>query len=86
MTVLYLPRGRPTLLGEKLDKDLQELVLELRSRGSPISTSVVLHLVLLKHNKSMLVEFGGSIQLNKRMGKKCTLFRTPWDPIKLSLL
>ena len=75
VTVLSLPckpRGRPTLLGENLDKDLQQLVLELRSRGSPISTSVVLGLgrgLLLKHNKRMLVEFGGSIQLNKEWAR-----------------
>ena len=34
-------RGRPPLLGEKVDKLLQEMIVSMRSRGTPIATSVV---------------------------------------------
>jgi len=35
-------RGRPPLLGEKLDKSLQDWILAMRARGSPISTTAVI--------------------------------------------
>ena len=35
-------RGKPPLLGEKLDCQLQEKILAMRSRGTPIGTSVVI--------------------------------------------
>ena len=33
--------GRPPLLSEKLDKYLQELIVEMRSRGTPIGSTIV---------------------------------------------
>ncbi len=34
-------RGRPPLLGSTLDKNLQEIIVSLRSLGTPIGTSVI---------------------------------------------
>lgn len=49
--------GRPLLLGEELDKILENLVASLRSRGLPIGSHVVVGLargVLLKYDRSSL--------------------------------
>ena len=65
--------GRPPLLGEKLDKILENLVASLRSRGSPVGSHVVVGLargVLLKCDQTSLKEFGGSITLTKGWGKQ----------------
>ncbi len=52
-------RGRPPLLGSTtLDKNLQEIIVSLRSRGTPIGTSVIIgigRLLLLKHNRSSMM-------------------------------
>lgn len=50
-------RGRPPLLGEKLDKYLQETIIEMRSRGTPIGSTIVVAVargILLKHNKQLV--------------------------------
>ena len=75
MVVNALPaktRGRPPLLGNKLDKHLQELIISMRSRGTPIGSSVVIAIgrgILLKHDKRSLEEFGGHIKLGKEWAK-----------------
>ena len=49
----------------------------MRSRGAPIGTSVIIGIgrgILLKHNRSGLEEFGGSLKLNKEWAK-CILRR-----------
>ena len=54
--LLSKKRGKPPLLGEKLDKQLQQLILSMRARGVPIGTSVVTGIgrgILLKHNRSL---------------------------------
>ena len=33
--------GRPTLLGEKLDKYLQQMIVDMHSRGTPIGSTIV---------------------------------------------
>ena len=53
-------RGKPPLLGEKLDGHLQEIILGMRSRGTPIGTSVVIGIgtgILLKHKKATASSF-----------------------------
>ena len=40
--LLERKRGRPHLLGEKLDNFLQELIIALRIKGAPINTNVVI--------------------------------------------
>ncbi len=63
-------RGRPPLLGSTLDKNLQEIIVSLRSRGTPIGTSVIIGIgMLLKHNRSSMNEFGGDIVLGKEWAK-----------------
>ncbi len=48
-------RRWPPILGQKLDKYLQEITVEMRSRGTPIgATIVVARGILLRHNKQML--------------------------------
>ena len=50
-------RGRPPLLGEKLDKYLQETITDVRSRGTAIGSTIVVavaHGILLKHDKQRL--------------------------------
>ena len=51
------PRGRPPLLGEKLNNYLQETIIEMRFRGTPIGSTIVAAVgrgILLKHNKQHL--------------------------------
>ena len=67
-------RGRPPLLGSTLDKKLQDIIVSLRRRGTPIGTSVIIGIgrgLLLKHSRSSMNEFGGDITL----GKECILRR-----------
>ncbi len=65
-------RGRPPLLGSTLDKKLQDIIVSLRRRGTPIGTSVIIGIgrgLLLKHNRSSMNEFGGDIILGKEWAK-----------------
>ncbi len=65
-------RGRPPLLGSTLDKNLRYIIVSLRSRGTPIGTSVIIGIgrgLLLKHNISSMNEFGGDITLGKEWAK-----------------
>ena len=74
-TVEELPskkRGRPPLIGEKADEYLRKLIVAMRERGAPIGTSVVVGIgrgVVLKIDKTMLQEFGGTVKLNKEWAK-----------------
>ena len=71
MVVATLPakkRGRPPLLGERLDGYLQQLIKSMRERGTPIGTGVIVGIgqgILMKHNKASLEEYGGTVKLNK---------------------
>ena len=59
-------RGRPVLLGEKLDKHLQQLIITMRMRGTPIGTSVVIGVgqgILMKHKSCC------DIKLNKEWAR-----------------
>ena len=61
-------RGRPPGLGRSLDEKLQEMIHSLRERQTAISSTVVAGLgqgLLLKHNKTLLNEYGGPLELNK---------------------
>ena len=56
---------KPPLLGEKLDTHLQQLIGDMRSRGTAIETSVVIGVgmgILLKHKKS-------TVELSKEWAK-----------------
>ena len=68
VTVTTLPkksRGRPPLIGKKLDEKLQEKIVSMREHQAAISSSVVVGIGLLKYDKSLLSDFRGPIELNK---------------------
>ena len=59
-------RGRPVLLGEKLDKHLQQLIIIMRTRGTPIGTTVVIGIgrgILMKYKSNC------DIKLNKEWAR-----------------
>ena len=65
-------RGKPPLLGFKLDTLLQERIVAMRTRGTPINSSIVVgtgRALLLKHNKALLDEFDGEVKLTKEWGR-----------------
>ena len=76
VTVIALPerkRGRPPILGEKLDTYLRSYITAMRSRGTPVGSNIVIGVargILLKHNRSALKEFGGTVQLSKGWAKQ----------------
>jgi len=56
--------GKLPLVGEKLDCHQQDKILAMRSRGTPIGTSVVIGIgtgILMKHEKAT----ASSFKLNK---------------------
>lgn len=90
-------RGKPPLLGEKLDKQLQQMIGDMRSRGTPIGTSVIIGVgrgILLKHKKSTVVlnkEWAKSVL--RRMGytkrkanSKCKVLPDNFEEIKKNYL
>ena len=61
-------RGRPYLLGDKLDKLLQMYIRKIRDGGGSVSTRIVVAAargLLLSYDKIKLEEFGGSLRLNR---------------------
>ena len=69
LTVLpVLKRGRPLLLGDKLDAKLQLYLKKIREGGGGISTRIVVAAargLLMSSNKTQLEEFGGHVRLNQ---------------------
>ena len=62
-------RGRPFLLGEHVDKQLQLYLKKIRDQGGVITASVVVAAargILLSSDSSKLVEFGGHIDLSRQ--------------------
>ena len=60
--------GRPVLLGEELDKKVQQYLLKVREGGGAVSAQIAIASargILLHCDRSSLVEFGGHIQLNR---------------------
>lgn len=72
VTMRSLPgkqKGRPPLLGVKLDRYLQEI---MRNHGTPVGTSIIQEVarrILLNNSKSMVEDFGGSIRLNREWAR-----------------
>ena len=65
-------RGRPLMLGEELDKQVQMYIKTLRSKGCPINTSIVMATALgivKNHDSNLLSTHGGHIDINKHWGK-----------------
>jgi len=61
-------RGKPLLLGQKLDGYLQQLIVSMRTRGTPIGTNVVIAIgkgILVKHKS----QCNCAIELNKEWAR-----------------
>ncbi len=75
MTVVKLvskKRGRPLMLGEELDKQVQKYVAELRQNGCPINTAILMATAegIVKSRDSNLLQCnGGHININKHWAK-----------------
>ena len=75
MVVHELPekkRGRPCLLSDELDKQVQSYLLQLRDNGSVVNTNVAIAcaLGLVKHHDSNLLKCnGGHLELSKSWAK-----------------
>ena len=57
-------KGRPLLLGDKLDDQVKHYIAYLRSKGTPVNTAVVLgvaHGIVKNHDSSLLTSNGGHI-------------------------
>ena len=73
LTVEELPlkkRGRPLLLGKKLDEVVQQYIIKLREHGCPINTVIVLAIargIVKSMERTQLAEYGGP-----------TTLTTPW--------
>ena len=64
--------GRPLLIGEELDAQVQQYVKESRKRGLPINTAVVVAAglgVVTAHDANLLEENGGKIKLTNDWAK-----------------
>lgn len=65
-------RGRPLLLGEEIDKQVQLYIKKIRDRNGSVSNRLVVagaKGIVKAHNKSLLVENGGHIQINKEWAR-----------------
>ena len=96
--MLYQPKAWETpLLGEKLDEQLQQMIGDMRSRGIPIGTSVIICVgrrILLKHKKLTVVlneEWAKSVlrrmgYTKRRANSKCKVLPDNFEEIKKNYL
>ena len=67
-------RGRPLLLGEKIDAEIRTIIKAMRDNGAVVNTSIVIAIaigVVYKRDRSLLKEEGGPLELKsilQRMG------------------
>ena len=75
MDDLVLPqkkRGRPLLLGEQLDKQVQAYITQLRSAGGVVNTPIVIATgigIVESYDANLLANNGGHIDLGKDWAK-----------------
>ena len=75
LVVTELPgkkRGRPFLLGEKIDSEVQTIIRSMRDNGAVVNTSIAFATatgVVNKREKSLLKQNGGSLELTKNWAK-----------------
>lgn len=65
-------RGRPFLLGEELDKQVQSYLIALRKSAGVVNTAIVLACaegIVKSHDSNMLTANGGHLVLTKNWGK-----------------
>ena len=61
-------RGRPVLIGEELDRKLQQYLTKVREGNGVVSARIAVASargIMLHCNRSSPVEFGGHVQLNR---------------------
>ena len=59
-------QGRPFILGEIMDREVQDFIRTQRSIGAIVTRSTVIAIgkgVVMRHNKFLLSEFGGHVSL-----------------------
>lgn len=64
-----MKRERPVLLGQQLDTQVQTYLKKVREGGGAVSARIAMAAargILLKCDRSKLVEFGGHIELNQQ--------------------
>lgn len=93
-------RGRPFLLGNKLDSMLQMYLGKIRDGGGSVSTRIVTAAargLLLSYDRAKLEEFGGSLRLNRHWAysllrrmkfvmRKATTSKSKYSDVNLSAL
>ena len=65
-------KGRSLLLGDKLDDQVKNYVQYLRTKGTPVNTTVILGIasrIVKNHDNSLLASNGGHIVLGKPWAK-----------------
>ena len=65
-------RGRPLLLGSKLDEDVQKYIRAVRAAGGVVTTSITIAAataIVKQNDRSLLVENGGPINLTPNWAK-----------------
>ena len=65
-------RGRPFLLGEELDRQVQAYIKRLRENGAVINTAIVMAVaegIVMGHDSNLLKANGGHIACNKNWAK-----------------
>ena len=76
------PKGRPLLLGQELDRQVQAYLMSLREAGGVVNTSIAIAAatgIIRRHDSNLLAVNGGHIVLTKhwaqyllqRMGYVC---------------
>ena len=65
-------RGRPLLLGEEMEREVQRFIKTSRELGTAISSEVVMGIttgVVASHDANLLAENGGHIHITKDWAK-----------------
>ena len=75
MSITTLPtkkRGRPLLLGPVIDDKVQQYLKAIRRSGGTVNTAIAMAAakgIVLKTDRTLLVEYGGHIDLHKDWAK-----------------
>ena len=75
LTVKSLPtkeQGRPVLLGQALDKAVQDYITSMRTVGGVLNTAIVMAAaegIIAARDRSLLVQHGGHIEIKKSLAK-----------------
>ena len=76
ISIVELPvkrRGRPLLLGEEIEREIQSFIESSRELGTAVSTAVVMATargVVISHDSNLLAENGDCIDITKDWAKR----------------